>query len=238
MFAEEHVSELIPAYALDILDEGELARAGEHLAHCPACQTELREYRKVAELVPLGVPLAEPAPEVKARLMTQVQSQAVRNARPGLTQRLADLLRVNTPAWGLTSLALILMLLTSNVLLWQQTARQAAVPPPALDVINLSDTGSAPGAIGVIIVSKDGEHGTLVVDRLPVLPEHQEYQLWLIHDGQRDNGGVFSVGDDGYRSMWVDSPQPLAGYTGFGVTIEPAGGSPGPTGERVLAGEL
>jgi anti-sigma-K factor RskA len=78
--------------------------------------------------------------------------------------------------------------------------------------------------------------GTLIADHLEPLSPDQQYQLWLIENGDRLDGGVFDVGDDGYGSLTVRAPEPLDSYA-FGVTIEPAGGSPGPTGPRVLASE-
>jgi anti-sigma-K factor RskA len=104
--------------------------------------------------------------------------------------------------------------------------------------INLVGTEKAPQATGLLVMSVDGERGTLVVDGLTPLGEDQEYQLWLIQDGQRTSGGVFSVNRKGYGSLWVSSPQPLSTYSGFGITIEPAGGSPGPTGDKVLGSPL
>jgi anti-sigma-K factor RskA len=58
--------------------------------------------------------------------------------------------------------------------------------------------------------------------------------LWLIQDGERTDGGVFSVNPEGYGSLWVEVPQSLSSFTAFGVSIEPSGGSPGPTGDKVL----
>ena len=84
----------------------------------------------------------------------------------------------------------------------------------------------------------DGDHGTLVVDSLAPLGQDQQYQLWLIQDGERTDGGVFSVNPEGYGSLWVETPQPLSSYSAFGITIEPAGGSPGPTGDKVLGSAL
>ncbi len=89
-----------------------------------------------------------------------------------------------------------------------------------------------------MVISRDGEHGSLVVDGLPLLDESQQYQLWLIRDGVRTSGGVFSVYDEGYGLLKIDAPDPLISYQAAGITIEPAGGSPGPTGERVLGGDL
>lgn len=87
---------------------------------------------------------------------------------------------------------------------------------------------------GLIIISNDGEYGTLIVQNLPHLPEAEAYQLWLIKDGQRTSGGLFNVSEDGYLAKIIYSPEPLAHYQTFGITIEPATGSPGPTGEKVL----
>ncbi|MCJ7660988.1 MAG: anti-sigma factor, partial [Anaerolineales bacterium] len=107
-----------------------------------------------------------------------------------------------------------------------------------LTTVAMVATDYTPEATGTLVISMDGEYGVLVVDALPILDESQQYQLWLIYDGQRASGGVFSVNDEGYGSLSVSSEKPLSSYPAFGITIEPAGGSPGPTGEKVLGGEL
>ena len=45
---------------------------------------------------------------------------------------------------------------------------------------------------------------------------------------------MFTVTSDGYGSMTVSIPQSLLGDSQFDVTIEPAEGSPQPTGAKVL----
>ncbi len=54
----------------------------------------------------------------------------------------------------------------------------------------------------------------------------------------RTDAGVFSVNEEGYGKLHIDLPKGLSAYTGFGITIEPAGGSPAPTGEKVLGLDL
>jgi anti-sigma-K factor RskA len=71
-----------------------------------------------------------------------------------------------------------------------------------------------------------------------MLGSDQQYQLWLVLDDERTSGGVFSVDYYGYGAMVIHAPRPLNEYTSFGVTVEPAGGSPAPTGEKVLGGEF
>jgi anti-sigma-K factor RskA len=62
--------------------------------------------------------------------------------------------------------------------------------------------------------------------------------LWLINEGKRTSGGVFSVMDNGYGVLIVNSSKPLSTYQNFGITIEPFGGSSGPTGDKVLGGKI
>ena len=240
MSVDEHVIELLPAYALDCLDEDEAGWVKEHLAKCPACQAELRAYLAVAGLLPLAAPAAEPPLRVKQGLMNRIQPKALVEpapVKPSRPQRLLDFRRFS-PVWNAVSLLLIIVLASSSFLLWRQVNRQAAPSQEIMRTIYLTGTEAAPGATGLLVVSLDGSHGTLVVDKLPNLDDQRQYQLWLIdQNGSRTSGGVFSV-REGYGSVWVSSPEPLIQYPAFGVTIEPSGGSAAPTGERVLGGEL
>jgi anti-sigma-K factor RskA len=128
----------------------------------------------------------------------------------------------------------ILVLVGVNLLLWQWALRPAGQPG---ETIVLTGTEAAPEAWGTILVGADGRNATLIVESLPPLDATEQYQLWLVAGENRASGGVFSVNADGYSSVAIQAPRPVREYTGFGVTIEPAGGSPGPTGARVLQPE-
>jgi anti-sigma-K factor RskA len=242
MAVEPHIYESLAAYALDCLDEDEKEVVTRHLAQCAECRAELSNYQDVAALLPFAGELVDPPPDLKARLMAQVQNASHPNppiiASSNWFDRLLHWSRRSAPLWGTVSLALVVMLGISNLLLWGQVRQLQTTRPPQMQFVRMSGTQSAPAAEGVIVISADGDHGTLVVDKLPPLQAGQQYQLWLIDNGQRTNGGVFSVDPDGYGSLWVKSPRPLASYGSFGVTIEPQGGSPGPTGQKVLGGSL
>lgn len=71
-----------------------------------------------------------------------------------------------------------------------------------------------------------------------MLPADKVYQLWLIRDGQRTSGGTFTVDANGRGQVPIHPPLPIREYQSMGVTVEPTGGSPGPTGARVLRGSL
>jgi anti-sigma-K factor RskA len=240
MASELHVAELLPAYALGSLDEGEAARVSEHLAHCPECRAELRPYLDVAGQLALAAPEAMPPVRLKKQLMRRIDRQRTAPEAlkgPGWWQQLAGLLRRSAPAWGLASLVLIVALTASTVWLWQRLYGEDS-RAMRMQVVALVSTEAAPGATGKLVISTDGEYGTLVVDGLAPLDAGHQYQLWLIRDGQRASGGVFSVNPHGYGVLEISAPEPLASYPSYGITVEPAGGSPGPTGEKVLGGSL
>lgn len=248
--AEDYILELIPAYALGCLDAEEVEVTGRHLTTCETCQAELAAYEAVADLLPLAVPDAEPSPILRNRLMTRIEASGIEDkkvagpsarSQPGQTwwQQAAEALTrlISGPRWQPATALVILALVISNVLLWQRL-NQPNSSAPGWQQIILTGTDAAPGATGIIYISANGRNGTLIVDRLPHLSPEQQYQLWLIRDGERISGGVFSVTADGYYSLHIDSPEPLEDYGAFGITVEPSGGSPGPTGERVLGYNL
>ena len=232
-----HVTDHISAYALGILEETERAEIALHLESCPACREELRSYLAVVDHLPLAVPQRTPPKRLRAAILQAAAAQAEepRKQRSGLLSWLA---RPLNPLVGLVGLILILILGAFNIYQWQQAAtgpttfsefRLVAMTPPQPTGQNTS---------GVLVINQRGTLGTLVVDGLTKLDESQQYQLWLTKDGIRTSGGVFNVFGGGYGYLYIRSPEPLGSYTSFGVTIEPKGGSPAPTGDKVLGGNL
>lgn len=239
MSADFHVQELIPAYALGCLDQDDALLVSQHLVTCPTCQAELQSYEEVVAQLALAVPKAVPSADLPSRLMGRLQDSKAVLASPSWWQRL----RTTKPrlglAWGIASAIIIMILTVSNLLLWQRINQIETGPRSGrMRAIPLTSTNAAPGADGFIIIGADGQNGALVVDKLPLLTPEQQYQLWLIRDGQRTSAAVFSVDEYGYGGTRIKAPGSLFEYSACGVSIEPAGGSPSPTGDRVLAGIL
>lgn len=230
---DEHILDLVPAYALGALDADEYQKAARHLEVCQSCQAELDVYRQLTADLALAAPQRNPPQHLKARLMDQIH-QPVDQVPSSWMQKLWARVHRLSPVWSLTSFVLILVLAVSNIFFWQQSRQMQS----RLHTLALNNTSAAPNATGLLVLSVDGARGTLVVDGLPSLGESQQYQLWLIAGGQRTSGGVFSVGKKGYGYLWIKAPEPLNSYESFGITIEPYGGSPGPTGEKVLHGQF
>lgn len=235
MPSPEQIIELLPAYVLDALDEEEKQMVVEYLAACQLCQAELRTYQATFEQLALTVPEATPSPALKDRLMARIQptlptTQSIQ-PRSSWRQSLASFLPRLGPVWGIVSLVLIVFLIVSNLLLWQQVSQRSE---PVMQVVNLVGTAQAPNARGVIVITDDGQRGRLVVEGLPPLGPQQQYQLWLVKDDQRDSGVVFPVTPDGFWSGTIEAPESLTNYPRFDISVEPEGGSTSPTSAPVL----
>ncbi|MBI2855247.1 MAG: anti-sigma factor [Chloroflexi bacterium] len=108
---------------------------------------------------------------------------------------------------------------------------------PGKSTIMLEGEEASPQSRGMLMVSPTGTWGILAALRLEPLPDDRAYQLWLItDDNSRTSGGVFTVDDTGYGLLEIRSQTPLTAYQALGVSVEPATGSPGPTGVKVLGG--
>lgn len=226
-----HVLELLPAYALDGLQESEARRVAGHLAGCTICRSELAAYREAAAALAFTAPEAVPP----ADLVDRLQRRLERSKAAGERRTRARLL----PAGGILALLLIAGLALSTLLLWYRLDRlEVLAGPRGMRAIALQNTEAAPEASGFVIVGADGLNGVLVVDRLPQLDPGREYQLWLVRDGAGTSAAVFEVDESGYRGVRIQAPETLFAYSAVQVTVEPAGGSPQATGPEVLGGSL
>jgi anti-sigma-K factor RskA len=239
MKPENHVTDQIPAFALNILDAAEAAQVKAHLATCAACQEELQAQQEVVGLLSLAIPTMTPSPALKTRLMQEIKGDPAVISPKMPTPKTQTSWWANwrnwfqkRPLWQPVLVVVLALVLISNFQLRQRL--DEATTPANFGTVTLTIAEENIAVTGIIIITADGQHGTLVVQNLPTLPKTETYQLWLVKDGQRIDGGVFNVDGDGYSAHWVHAPDPLGSYENFGITIEPAGGSPAPTSDKVL----
>jgi anti-sigma-K factor RskA len=233
-----HVLDLLPAYVLGSLESDEVNAVEEHLLSCLICRTRLKALQNVADELSFAVPAATPPSDLKNRLIQRVQTVHSRKKIIDYKSRKSWLERF-LPVWGITSLGLIIVLLVFNLALWQRLNHiEVITAPGGMWAVSLTGTSEAPNATGFIVIGPNGRNGALVVDRLPPLKKGQQYQLWLVRDGQTISGAVFSADEENYGSTRIETDESLFEYSAVDVTIEPSGGSLQPTGTKVLGGLL
>ncbi len=109
---------------------------------------------------------------------------------------------------------------------------------PGASVTTLSGTEMAAHSLGMVVVEATGTSAILSALDLPTLPEGKVYRVWLIKGDQEYDTGVLAVDSTGYVQKNIELSAPMAEFSAVKVTIEREEGSPGPTGDSVLRGDL
>lgn len=245
MPAEHPLADLLPAYALRLLDKDEAQYLEAHLESCEICRDELQGYQLVVDQLSLAVSEVEPPSELKQRLMAGIEREtgtAVPSPHPSFLAQMRKVMQKihMQPLSRRAALVVMALLLVANLLLWLQVNQlRAPETGSGMIAISLTSTDAAPGATGFLLVSEDGLSGAIVADELPQLEDDLQYQLWLFRgDDEPIAAAFFTVDALGYGGKWVDAPDSIHTYTHFSVTVEPVEGRDKPSGEIVLTGIL
>jgi len=231
---EIHPQDLLPAYALGSLDADEQEKVNRHLQQCESCRRELVELENVNAWLAHAVPQRDSRNTLRERVLKLSRQQQRLSRFEVLLNRWPRLV----PTVALGSMVICLLTGMAGILFWFASPSTKSVGPfDQMRIVTMKGTVS-PHAIGRLLTTPNSTRGILIVYDLPPLSLENQYQLWLIRDGQRTNGGVFSVAEDGSANIQLSASKPLLGYDSFGVTIEPYGGSLGPTGLKVMGGEV
>jgi anti-sigma-K factor RskA len=239
--AHTDVEPLLAGYALEALTPEEAHVVEDHLKECDRCPAILDEYQAVTSGLLHTPRLQTPPGRVRARLLSRVVRPA---PKPSLWDRVKGL------GWSRAAVGAVLgALLIVNLLVLGQNRAVASQQQALTQRIADQQTAFALITYPTTKITKvygDG-YGTFVYDPgqpiavlnawgLSPLPAAQTYQVWLVSaKGDRVSGGLFQVLPGArFTTLVINSPSPLSSFVGVGVTVEPAGGSPAPTGPRVL----
>jgi hypothetical protein len=110
----------------------------------------------------------------------------------------------------------------------QTTERQLQVfRSPQFKTVTLAGTPAHPTAHARVLFNRANHRVYLDVQELPPLPADKQYQLWALDKGKPIDAGVLATttaaGDD------LQQMKDIASAQTFAMTIEPTGGSAGPT---------
>jgi anti-sigma-K factor RskA len=241
MTHHEHLPyrENIPAYALGALDAEEVAAFEAHLETCASCRVELAEYRRVGESLLMTIPPKQPSAANRKRLQSRLPG-ANKSPRPQFTFSFGRL------ALGLSIIALLVLNLFSFLQVRQIQSQQASLlnqvenAQAALAMLSSSNVQMIPiqggDVSGTVLLNESQNTAVLILQNLPLPARNQVYQIWLVKpDGGRVSAGLFlPEGGRSYTTQTISSTGSFSDYLGIGVTVEPAGGSDAPTGERVF----
>ncbi|MFG3054777.1 anti-sigma factor domain-containing protein [Kitasatospora sp. NPDC048239] len=239
---------LTGAYAAHALPPPEREAFERHLTQCGACAQEVAEF--AATLARLGAAEAVTPPAVlRARVMAGIGS--VRQLAPsgsapdgtastGRTGRRGRLPR-RWPGIALAASVALAAALGGLAVQQHDQARQARSQTARLQeqqaglgaLITAPDARTATAAsgtgAGAVIWSESRDQAGFLATGMPALAAGRTYQLWFDDAGTMRPAGLLPGGDGA-----VLLTGRINGAAGVGVTVEPVGGSPHPSGPPVM----
>ena len=219
-------------YALDALDELDRRRFEQHLESCDDCRQEVAGFRDTASTL-ADAEQRTPPPALRADVLTAVGR--TRQERPVPAARRVRRL---APWLAVAAAVLVALILGAGLLDARSDAdrlREVAAVLAAPDAVVVPLEGPA-ATSARFVSSADAGAGVLVAAGLDEVPSGRTYQLWFIDSSGAHSAGVFESDDTGgVRFRTRDMPN---GVTSIGITEEPSGGSPAPTGQIVVAGTV
>ena len=266
MTAHDHdaFADLAAPYALGVLDAAERDAFEAHLATCADCRREVASLSRIVEGLPQTLEQSPLPAELRSRVLAAATRPAIptameprRQTRSGASPWVGWLAAAATLAavvfgalaWiGRAETARLRRELTAaqerEAALDRQVAAlrtSAAYAQQTTAVLRASDLGrvelagqtGASQATGRILWSAS-QGLVFVATNLPPLPPGRVYQLWVVGDSLQSAGVVVP---DAAGHLTVVNTGPVAAHPKtFAVTLEPAGGSPGPTTPMLLVG--
>lgn len=245
------LEELGSLYALGALPPPERDAYVDHLRQCSFCRGQVSQFCGVTALLleALDEPAASPA--LRGRILAQVRAELAAEAKPA-PEKSRGWITWQWPGWlapipaaaiGLLVLAVVGLaawnfnlstkLKNQEIALAEQRQLRGAVAAGG-SVSTLAGTEAAPGASATLVQDPAGGRSFLLLRSLPPLPADLEYQIWRIKGAQPVGVGTFLPA--GGAEQMVVLGADFAGADAIGVSIEPRGGSPAPTGPIVLLG--
>jgi anti-sigma-K factor RskA len=227
------VHALTGAYVLDAVSDLERASFERHLAECDACAAEVRELRETATRLGQAA-TAEPPAHLRAKVLSAIKT--VRQLPPEVPMALGR--HRASPRWALrlsTAAAAVLLVVASvlGVLLLRErdSANDARTTASALSALlqsgdaRVASGTAAAGGAATVVYSRSQDRALVLANGMPAVSPGKDYEAWVIgaDDHLRPAGLLPHAG-----SATLNLTD-IATAKGFGVTVEPAGGSTTPT---------
>jgi anti-sigma-K factor RskA len=250
----ESIDDMLVAYALGALEQSELREVAEMLRERPDLRQRLAELQTVAGYLPYGLPAAEPAPDLRARVIAR--ATGAEQPRPAPRPQRAGRLGwrgLSALLGGLAAVLLVAAIVLAGQVSGQQQQlaqqqeqlaqqqqtldRQAAQLGEQQQLVSMLSTPGAQFATlndptGGAVLVRTPNDGAAIAAQLPPLAADRTYQLWLIagEDQPPTSAGLLSVSAEGEGVLLLPPSQPtLREAAVFAITVEPSGGSLAPT---------
>lgn len=238
---DEHVDYLIDAYVLGALEPDEVALVERHLPTCAACQALLDRARVVSEGLLHAAPDVAPHSGLRSNILSRIHQEAISQqlAPPSVQQ--AAVPETDSARQGRVG-RILRSLFGGDTPEIHDSAADALLRDllldPAVIIRPIAATEHAGHAAASFVGTQARHEGIVLAHGLRPLDAAHAYQVWLLRGDQPLPNTLFAVDHGGKGIGIVRATEALLDFDVLAITPEPAGGSPGPTGNIVLAGAL
>ncbi|RPI25401.1 MAG: hypothetical protein EHM61_14480 [Acidobacteria bacterium] len=242
-------------YLLEQLDAPKREVFEHHLDSCAECGRELAELREVLFSLPLTLPVSVPPPGLRERVLEQATGSRTvpRRTYQGY-------------GWRVWAIAASVLLAILGYFAWRQwqtnldVTRQVSrlreenrqlresnrslsdrvnlLTRPDTRFLRMAGLDNYRETSGSAFLQPTERTAVAFLHELPSLAGPQDFQMWVIQNGRPPiPSEVFKPSGD-TTEVSFRLPIEVNQVAVLAVTIEPAGGSPQPTGPMVLAGRF
>jgi anti-sigma-K factor RskA len=257
----KEIEELLPFYALDALTDEEREMVEAYLTRHPEARQQVDELARAASAIPSKLTPVEPQRNTKSALMKRVtsdmRSRSMTQQQPSRsTSRFVSFFRAFSLAGAALALIWVVVLnvqmvrlqdelekLGNALIAQSQSVEQinqqlGQASSSTVITISLKGTSARPQAQGELIANPNSQSAVVVVNGLADLEQGKTYQVWLIDSSGPVSVGLLAVDANGQGFLIITSETAIGSFNSLGISVEPEGGSPQPSGDIVVLSEL
>ncbi|WP_173619426.1 anti-sigma factor [Brevibacillus sp. DP1.3A] len=231
---------LIP-YIANELKESEHMAFAEHLKNCTECKKEYQELSQAWHALPFDYTEIEVPESLKGEVLGFVFEHKRKSGTETFMTKMSKLTMMLKSQFTPVSTGIVCVLLLAFIGLGianvQVENRHAEnIPIEILTAIPLKAANqSHPGTNGIAYIVQQGSKKNLVVQvhELPGVEGSQVYQVWLLKNSTRENGGIFKPDENGSGILTYQLSEGQT-FDQIGITVEPDANSRQPRGQKIV----
>ncbi|MDP8908495.1 MAG: anti-sigma factor [Chloroflexota bacterium] len=263
----EHTLELLPGYALGVLDPEETEQVARHIQGCRVCRAELDAFERVGSLLPYAAP-PQPVPlRVRAALLASIDllgtsnhEQLVVLASPPSERR--SWLRRHPKALALVSVAAMIAIMFGAMFAMgernnrleaeiaaieaekdqaQRVLMQFPTPVNSRFTTSFVSMPEAENARGKLFIDHGLNSAMILVVDLPQLADDETYVAWMQIYGSTEyaRAGILELDDDENKAQLTVEPVGLiSSYDNVVITVESDPNTSAPTGRQLMTAAM
>ncbi|GGD61577.1 anti-sigma factor [Paenibacillus nasutitermitis] len=212
----------------------------EHLKYCADCKKEYQELSQAWHALPFDYTEIEVPESLKGEVMGFVLDHNRKSGAETFMVKMSKLAMMLKNQFTPVSTSIVAVLLLAFIALGianvEGNNRHAEnTPIEILTAISLKAANqSHPGTNGIAYIIQQGSEKNLVVQihELPGVEGTQVYQVWLLKNGSRENGGIFKPDEHGSGILTLQLAKGQT-FDQIGITAEPDANSSQPRGKKI-----